>query len=161
MNGELEHTSLILFGFKIHRTVELLNDVFRNNKAKSDPVSIHVIVVINESKKLKQLSLVFFGDSNAGVHYLYLQVLFRILFEYRNHNLNTSFLSKFECIGLQPQQNLHNPLLISYYGLFVSLNSIDRTYVWNDSLQIIYLCVIFIIFIHLVIFYVFKSGKEF
>jgi hypothetical protein len=82
-------------------------------------------------------------------------MLFLLIYTY--NNLDTSFLSKLQCIRLQPQEYLHDPLFISNNSLFIRLpRYIKWTDIWNYSLHV----TVFII-IHLIVVNVLESREEF
>ena len=86
-----------------------------DHETQAYPVDVHLLVVLDESKKFEKLVLILFGNANPSVNDLHFQK-FIVCFNVFN-NFYSGFyeacLGKFESIGLKPYNDLHNPLLIT------------------------------------------------
>ena len=79
---------------------KLLYYLLRYEKPESNAMGIEILLVLQKSKKLKQLVLIFILDTYSCVNHRDFKKLFGIFDCYSNLDLNFSFLRKLERVRL-------------------------------------------------------------
>ena len=95
--------------FHTNLTVEFLDYLFTDVKAKSDALRIHLLSAVQEAKHLKQLFLVILTDSDSRVLNLNLQ----LVVQDGDCDVYTPRAAReFQSVGQQVQKHLLDPLFI-------------------------------------------------
>ena len=123
---ELEYEARPFAFFRGERdsAFELLHDLFGDHQTQADPVNVHLLVVLNEPEKLEEFVLVLLRDADAGVDNFHLQefVLRDLVKNYLDGCLYEPGLCELYSVGLEPYENLHDPLFVTANQGVVSLN---------------------------------------
>lgn len=98
--GEHEGWANSWFWQKVDVAFELIDDQFRDHESESNTIGVHLLIVINEPKKLKELILVFLCNSNTCIDNRYLDELIFTLFNDFDFNMDMAVLSELQRIGL-------------------------------------------------------------
>lgn len=125
-------TSSVL-GSKWNMAIEQLNNLARDHETKTNSIHIHLKIVLDKAEELKKLVLISLRDPYSSVWDRNFQKLFIGLsrLNYLNRCSDLSRLCKFDCIRLEIDENLHDPILITakvctfsnYRGLLIVWNS--------------------------------------
>jgi hypothetical protein len=105
---------LSLLRLKRYLALKFFNDKLRDHESKADPIHVHVFVILNEAKQLKKLVLVLDRDANSRVSHRNLQVSLGLLISDNLHTgLHLATLGEFQGVGLEAEEHLHNPMLVT------------------------------------------------
>ena len=74
-----EGRSFVFLRFEMNFAIKFFNDQLGNHESKPYAVNVHLLFVLNESKKLKKFVLILLSDPNSGVYHRDLQVLILII----------------------------------------------------------------------------------
>lgn len=124
LNCKLEDTTLVWDGIYYKLSSKFFDELMRYHETKATSVSSSTI--IDEAEKSKEFLLIFLSNSNTCIFntyfkYFNLSTSNRIIFikncldENFTWNYYLTLLCKFQCVGLQIQKYLLNPLLVRHY----------------------------------------------
>ena len=89
----------LMFWNKCYFSVKLIYYLVSYYETKANALSVHILLVLNESKKLKELVLIFFLDTYSSIFHRNDQS--RLINFY--NNLHITFFCKFDCVGNEAQ----------------------------------------------------------
>lgn len=93
-------------------TFELINYLAHDDQTKAHTILIEgLVLLLNEAKDLKQLTLILIFDANPGV----LDLNFDLIMAVDDSNLNSSFGSELHSVGLQAKDYLSQSLIVRTY----------------------------------------------
>ena len=116
LEGKCECWSLSDFRLKLNGSAELHYDLLGYDQAQADSISVHLSTILNHSKELEQVFLIFLRNTNSRILHAYLQYFLFILHNYLDDNFYASIFGKFESVTLQAQEHLHDTLLVGSHN---------------------------------------------
>jgi len=123
LNRKPENASVAKFrhghGRKVHFSAKLLSDLLRDNQAESNAVAVVARCALDKAEEFEQFILVRVWNPYTSINDGYLEELpwllaYRagVLLDYFSFDSHAPRLGKFEGVGLQVQNHLHDALLV-------------------------------------------------
>ena len=117
LEGKSKARSFTQLGLKSNVSVKLITNWFWDDKSKTYPIDVELVLVLDEAKEFEQLLMIFLGNSNTSVNHWYPQKWVLCLFYDLYFSLHLSWRSKFQSVSLQPKKDLHYPLLVTAHQI--------------------------------------------
>ena len=92
---ELEDWASAFLRLKVHAASELMDDVFRDMKPKTNSILVHALGILNKAKKLEDFWLIFFFDAYSSV----LNTDYDLILKFLGHHMDVAIKGELDGIG--------------------------------------------------------------
>ena len=118
LKGKEKSRPPLILGLKVNTSIKPRDYHLTNNESQANTFSINLLInILKRTKKLKQLTLILGLYSQAWIHYIHYQFVKWVGFwKFLDDDNNLSLsVCELDCIGVQVQQDLLEPLLICFH----------------------------------------------